>query len=114
MRIITLAMTVVLVMNISAADLESRVLTHYVPQDFLETAVRTEGWTELKLNVKGGLRKGDVVRIWSGGNIDYGNGDQPGQNLSGPSGRAQPVQPLEMQRFALATDPALAYAVLVK
>src|SRR5260221_5947072 len=29
-----------------AADVESRQLTHYVPQDFLETVVRTEGWTE--------------------------------------------------------------------
>src|SRR6516225_8244562 len=53
------------------AELESRVLTHYVPQDFLETVVRREGWTELTLNVKGGVRKGDVVRIWAGGSIDW-------------------------------------------
>ena len=69
-----------------AADVESRVLTHYIPQDFLETVVRTEGWTELKLHIKGGVLKGAVVRIWAGGNIDYGNGDQPGENTSSPSG----------------------------
>src|SRR6266487_292930 len=53
MRIIFLASTVFLVMNASAAELESRVLTHYIPQDFLETAVRTEGWTEVSINLKG-------------------------------------------------------------
>ena len=41
-----------------SADVESRVLTHYLPQDFLEAAVRTEGWTEVSLKVAGGLRKG--------------------------------------------------------
>src|SRR5438105_4026455 len=69
-----------------AAELESRQLTHYVPQDFLETAVRTEGWTEVALAVKGGVRKGDIVRIWAGGSIDRGNGDQPGVNFNGPDG----------------------------
>src|SRR6266849_2159359 len=88
MRIITLAMTVVLVMNISAAELESRVLTHYIPQDFLETAVRTEGWTEVAINLKGGLVKGDTIRIWAGGSIDRGNGDQPSQYVAGPEGES--------------------------
>src|ERR1700682_6848176 len=69
-----------------AADVESRQLTHYLPQDFLETAVRKEDWTEVKLDVKGGVRKGDVVRIWAGGSIDRGNGDQPGENVNGPEG----------------------------
>src|SRR5262249_35177600 len=69
------------------ADVESRVLTHYLPQDLLETVVRKEGWTELTLNVKGGVRKGDVVRIWAGGSIDRG-GDQPGENVNGPDGLA--------------------------
>src|ERR1700682_2015454 len=69
-----------------AADVESRQLTHYLPQDFLETAVRKEDWTEVKLDVKGGVRKGDVVRIWAGGSIDRGNGDQPGENVNGPDG----------------------------
>ena len=40
---------------LSAADVESRQLTHYVPQDALETVVRTEGWTEVPLAVKGGV-----------------------------------------------------------
>src|SRR5438270_14078589 len=65
-----------------AAEVESRVLTHYVPQDLLEAAVRTEGWTELALAVKGGLHKGDVVRVWAGGSIDRGNGERPGDNVS--------------------------------
>src|SRR5206468_12781756 len=72
--------------TVGAADVESRQLTHYLPQDFLETVVRTEGWTEVKLNVKGGVRKGDVVRVWAGGSIDRGNGEQPGQNVNGPAG----------------------------
>src|SRR5262245_16597183 len=68
-----------------AADVESRQLTHYVPQDTLEVAVRNEGWTEIPLAVKGGVRKGDVVRVWAGGSIDRG-GDQPGENAGGPHG----------------------------
>src|SRR5262249_22124532 len=75
-----------LTLTLSAAELESRVLTHYVPQDLLETAVRTEGWTEIPLAVKGGTRKGDTVRIWAGGSIDRGNGENPGQNDAGPTG----------------------------
>src|SRR4051812_11738392 len=63
-----------------AADVESRLWTHYVPQDFLDEAVRKEGWTELPLAVKGGVRKGDVVRLWAGGSIDRG-GDRPGENV---------------------------------
>src|SRR5204863_4052659 len=70
---------------LSAADLESRQLTHYVPQDALEAAVRKEGWTEVPLAVKGGVRKGDTVRVWAGGSIDRG-GDQPGENVNGPQG----------------------------
>src|SRR5881227_3418861 len=69
-----------------AADVESRQLTHYLPQDLLEAAVRTEGWTEVTPAVKGGIRPGDVVRVWAGGSIDRGNGDQPGQNVNGPDG----------------------------
>src|SRR5436190_24001863 len=69
-----------------AADLESRQLTHYVPQDFLETAVRTENWTEITLNVKGGVRKDDIVRIWAGGLVDRGDGEKPGVNVNGPEG----------------------------
>src|SRR5205814_7108842 len=80
------AMVLSLASVLFAADVESRVLTHYVPQDLLEKAVRTEGWTEIPLNVPGGVRKGDVVRLWAGGVIDRGNGDQPGENVGGPTG----------------------------
>jgi hypothetical protein len=95
-----------------AADVESRVLTHYVPQDLLEAAVRTEGWTEVPLNVKGGVRKGDVVRIWAGGSIDRGNGDSPGENTNGPTGLD--TMPEDLQKMALSADPAHAFALLFK
>jgi hypothetical protein len=94
-----------------AADLESRQLTHYVPQDTLETIVRTEGWTEIPLKVKGGVRKADTVRIWAGGIIDRGNGDRPGQNTAGPDGAGvgKPAGPP-----ALSDDPSLAFCLLAK
>ena len=94
-----------------AAELESRVLTHYIPQDSLETAVRTEGWTEVPLAVKGGVRKGDVVRIWAGGSIDRGNGDQPGENCAGPAGLATATDPLKL---ALSPERSHAFALLFK
>jgi hypothetical protein len=94
-----------------AAELESRVLTHYLPQDFLEAAVRTEGWTKLALDVPGGLRKGDVVRVWAGGSIDRGNGDRPGQHVAGPGGDAGPADP---HRLALSAERGHAFALLVK
>jgi hypothetical protein len=97
-----------------AADVESRVLTHYVPQDFLETAVRTEGWTEVTLDVKGGVRQGDVVRLWIGGSIDRGDGDRPGQNVNGPAGPEAPVAGVEPAQLALSSDPGDAFALLVK
>ena len=97
-----------------AAEVESRVLTHYVPQDFLETAVRTEGWTEVTLDVKGGVRKGDVVRLWTGGSIDRGNGDRPGQNVNGPAGPESPVPGVEPAQLALSSDPGDAFALLFK
>jgi hypothetical protein len=110
----TLALFLSFTLTAAAADVESRVLTHYVPQDFLETVVRTEGWTELTLNVKGGVRKGDVVRIWAGGSIDWGNGDQPGENISTPAGLATPPSTLDAQNLALSSDANHAYAVLFK
>src|SRR5437899_3362448 len=96
------------------ADVESRVLTHYVPQDLLETAVRTEGWTEVPLNVKGGVRKGDVVRIWTGGSIDRGNGDFPGENINAPTGLENGSVPEDLQKLALSPEPAHAFALLFK
>lgn len=95
-----------------AAELESRVLTHYVPQDFLETAVRHEGWTELSLKLPGGLRKGDVVRVWAGGSIDRGNGDQPGEHVAGPAGTGKPDS--DPKQLALSADPKNAFALLFK
>lgn len=112
MRVAALLLIPVLTFSVSAADLESRVLTHYLPQDALETAVRTENWTELTLAVKGGLRKGDVVRVWAGGSIDRGNGDQPGENTNGPAGMAGAG--VDAQKLALATEPAHAFALLFK
>jgi hypothetical protein len=97
------------------AEVESRQLTHYVPQDFLETAVRTEAWTEVALNVKGGNRKGDVVRIWAGGSIDRGNGEQPGQNVNGPTGIDNIKLPGgEKPNFALSSNAGHCYALLFK
>src|SRR5947207_13942021 len=97
------------VANSSAADVESRVLTHYLPQDFLETAVRKEDWTEVVLPLKGGrtLRKGDTIRVWAGGLIDRGNGDQPGENCNGPAGCTS----TEKAGVALSADPSLTYAL---
>jgi hypothetical protein len=97
----------------SAADLESRQLTHYVPQDALEAAVRKEGWTEVPLAVKGGVRKGDVVRVWAGGSIDRG-GEQPGENVGGPHGIDPKLLGKEKPSFALSAEPAHAYALLFK
>src|SRR5712692_5820213 len=113
MRIITLATTVILVLNASAAELESRVLTHYIPQDFLEPAFRTEGWTEVSINLKGGVRKGDVIRIWAGGSIDRGNGDQPSQYVAGPAGESAAPSKGEF-KGALSSQPEHTYALLFK
>src|SRR5437016_2410429 len=94
------------------AEVESRVLTHYVPQDLLESAVRKEGWTEVPLAVAGGPRKGDVVRLWVGGFIDRGNGDRPGENVNGPTGLEGPSA--AGTPLALSAQPGHAYAVLFK
>ncbi len=114
MRIIAITVVFMLAFVASAADVESRVLTHYVPQDLLETVVRTESWTEIPLNVKGGVRKGDVVRIWAGGSIDWGNGDRPGENISSPAGPAAGKPSFDAEKLALSPDPVHAFAVLFK
>jgi hypothetical protein len=98
----------------TAAEVESRVLTHYLEQDYLETAVRTEGWTEVTLKVAGGLRKGDVVRVWSGGLIDRGNGEQPGANVNSPAGLGTPLAGTERIPFALSAEALNAFALLFK
>lgn len=110
MRSAALLLALVVVVGVSGADVESRVLTHYLPQDYLETAVRSEKWIALSLPVKGGLSKGDVVRIWAGGLIDRGNGEKPGENVNGPEGAAAD----QAARLALAQDSQLAFALLFK
>ena len=113
MRRFAVAALIVLPCAALAADVESRQLTHYVPQDFLETAIRTENWTEVPLAVKGGVRKGDIVRVWAGGSIDRGNGDQPGDNVGGPDGvGGQSAE--AAKKLALSQAPELAFALLVK
>ena len=113
MRRTSFVLLFVLGVTATAADVESRVLTHYVPQDLLETAVRTEGWTEVPLKVAGGPRKGDVVRVWAGGSIDRGNGDQPGENVGGPDGVGG-LSAEAAKKLALAQAPEQAFALLVK
>ena len=98
----------------SGADVESRQLTHYVPQDLLENAVRNPGWTEIPLAVKGGVRKGDVVRLWAGGVIDRGNGDQPGENVAGPDGSGAVCAAIDRPALTLSADPGHAYVLLFK
>jgi hypothetical protein len=110
MRTPALALLLVFAVAAPAAEVESRVLTHYVPQDLLESAVRKEGWTEVPLPVKGGVRKGDVVRVWAGGSIDRGNADQPGENAGGPAGPGAGGGP----SFALSARPGDAFALLFK
>ena len=48
-----------------------------------ESIVRKEGWHEIVLKPYGGVRKGDKARIWAGGLIDRGGGDQPGSVVAG-------------------------------
>lgn len=96
------------------AELESRALTHYVPQDLLESIVRKEEWTEIVLKPYNGVRKGDIARIWAGGMIDHGNGNQPGVNVAGPSGPTIKIPAAESLRMGLTPDPDHAYAVLFK
>lgn len=97
-----------------AAEVESRQLTHYIPQDSLEAAIRKEDWIEIPLDVKGGVRNGDVVRLWAGGTIDRGNGDQPGENVNGPAGIDPAQLGDEKRAFALSTEAGHAYALLFK
>jgi hypothetical protein len=97
-----------------AAELESRQLTHYVPQDFLEASVRKGDWVDVELAVKGGVRKGDVVRIWAGGSIDRGDGERPGKVVNGPDGVDPASLGANKPAFALSAEPAHAYALLFK
>lgn len=97
-----------------AADLESRALTTYLPQDTLETLVRTEGWMELTLKPYGGIRKGDILRVWAGGMIDRGNGTGPGENVAGPTGLDATSIGIDSANLSLSTNPRHACAILFK
>jgi hypothetical protein len=112
MRSFAVLSFLILALTASAADLESRALTHYVPQDLLENIVRKEGWTEITLKPYDGVKKNDIARIWTGGVIDHGNGNQPGVNVTGPDGAK--VSPAEAAKMALSPRPDLAYALLFK
>ena len=112
MRIVAILLLLTLALSCSAADLESRALTHYIPQDLLETIVRKEGWTEIVLKPYDGVKKGDIARIWTGGVIDHGNGNQPGVNVAGPDGAK--VSAAEAAKMALSPQADLAYALLFK
>lgn len=108
-----LAILILLTVPAFAAELESRQLTTYIPQDFLETAIRSEKWTEFVLNVKGGTRKGDLVRIWTGGSIDRGNGERPGQNVNALTG-PDSTPAVDPALLALSPSAEHAYALLFK
>ncbi len=112
----TLAIVVVLGLCLTGRgdELESRALTHYLPQDLLESIVRKEAWTEIVLKPYNGVRKGDMARIWSGGMIDHGNGTQPGVNVAGPAGPPTKVEPEKVSRMALTQNPDHAFALLFK
>jgi len=113
---ISIAGLVVLAISfpLGAADLESRALTHYVPQNDLEEIVRKDGWTEIVLKPFGGVRKGDIARIWAGGFIDRGGGDYPGQVASGPMGIDPAKLTVDAGKLALSPEPKHAYALLFK
>lgn len=103
-----------LTLTVSAAEMESRAQTHYIPQDLLETIVRKEGWTEIVLKPYNGVRKGDIVRVWAGGSIDRGGGNAPGINVCGPTGGdAKPMGALPA-RLSLSTNLKHSFAMLFK
>jgi hypothetical protein len=97
-----------------AAEVESRAQSTYLPQDFLEEIVRKEAWTEIVLKPFGGVRKGDIARIWAGGMIDRGGSDRPGINVTGPAGSGLKSLEPGAPPLALAPQPHLAYALLFK
>lgn len=113
MRLILMCL-LTLTLSANAADLESRALTTYLPQDTLEALVRKEGWLELTLKPYGGVRKGDILRVWAGGVIDRGNGDAPGQNAAGPTGLDAKKIGIAPGNLSLSSNPGQACAILFK
>lgn len=114
MRTIAVMFVCIVTLSTSAADLESRALTHYIPQDLLESIVRKDDWTEIALKPFGGVRKGDKARIWAGGMIDRGGADQPGQKVNGPCGLEAKDMPTDPTRLMLSADVANAFSILFK
>lgn len=114
LRVLIPSILFILSINSLGAEVESRQLTHYVPQDFLESAVRSEKWVEVPLAVKGGVRKGDVVRIWAGGVIDRGDGERPGQIVNGPEGVDPAFFDSAKPNCALSDKLEHSYALLFK
>ncbi|MBI3411776.1 MAG: hypothetical protein HY040_25880 [Planctomycetes bacterium] len=108
------ALVFVLFFAIPFEDVESRALTTFLPQDMLEDLVRKEGWIELTLKPFGGIRKGDVLRVWAGGVIDRGGAEAPGANVYGPTGLDSAKAGLEANKLALSEDAKHAAAILVK
>jgi len=100
-----------------AAEVESRVLTHFLPQDFLENQVlRSDKCVAVDLSgLKGGIKAGDMVHIWVGGSIDWGNAHRPGLNITRPWGEslAQSTQ-TSGSDWAIAADPEFAHALVFK
>src|SRR5437762_3758687 len=109
-----LSILLLMPLAVHAADLESRALTTYLPQDMLESLVRKEGWLELTLKPYGGIRKGDILRVWAGGVIDRGNGTAPGQNVAGPTGLEAKEMGVNPTNLSLSTNPSHACAILFK
>jgi hypothetical protein len=101
-------------MTVGAAELESRALTHYIPQDLLQAIVRKEGWSEIVLKPYNGVRKGDIVRVWAGGMIDRGGGNVPGMNVCGPIGGNAADMGADPARLSISTNPKHAYSILFK
>jgi hypothetical protein len=114
MRTLMIALVLATAMTLQAADLESRALTTYLPQDMLETIVRKEGWTELTLKPFGGIRKGDILRVWAGGLVDRGGAEAPGQNAAGPTGLDAAGAGMDPAKLALSPSPKHAGAILFK
>src|ERR1700720_2435590 len=109
-----LSLVLLLPVAAGAADLESRALTTYLPQDTLENLVRKEGWLQLTLKPYGGIRKGDILRVWAGGVIDRGNANSPGQNVAGPTGLDAKTMGADPANLSLSTNPGHACAILFK
>ncbi len=113
MRFVALAALLTITGSVLAKQV-SRLMTHYVPQDLLVKAIRTEGWTEVPMKTDWKIKKGDTIRVFAGGLVDRGNGDQPGIHTAGPEGVEAAQAPADLKTLALSPDARHAFALLVK